>query len=380
MGGDYQGLGIVRSLGRQGIPTCVVDDERSIAPFSRYATHSVRVRDLSDDDRAVDALLDAGHRLGLEGWVLFPTRDETVAAISSHRATLSDVYRVPTPDWRTIQWAWDKRNTHRLAAGLGIPVPRTWYPRDLDELEAIDVPFPVAVKPAVKPAFMRATKAKAWRAETRVELAALFGRATAIVGPGETMVQELIPGDGRCQFAYCAFFRQGRPVASMVVRRLRQHPPLFGRASTYVETVDLPLLETLSERVLRAIDYYGLVEIEYKLDVRTGEHKLLDINARTWGYHSIGPAAGVDFTRMLFADQVEGEVGVHRARAGISWMRLVTDAPTALPQVIRGQLPARSYLRSLARVGVEAVFSREDPLPGVAELALLPYLAAKRGF
>ena len=27
IGGDYQGLGIVRSLGRQGVPVCVVDDE-----------------------------------------------------------------------------------------------------------------------------------------------------------------------------------------------------------------------------------------------------------------------------------------------------------------------------------------------------------------
>ena len=43
-GGDYQGLGIVRSLGRRGIPVCVIDDERSIARFSRYTTSSVRRR------------------------------------------------------------------------------------------------------------------------------------------------------------------------------------------------------------------------------------------------------------------------------------------------------------------------------------------------
>jgi glycerol-3-phosphate dehydrogenase len=27
IGGDYQGLGIVRSLGRRGIPICILDDE-----------------------------------------------------------------------------------------------------------------------------------------------------------------------------------------------------------------------------------------------------------------------------------------------------------------------------------------------------------------
>jgi len=29
---------------------------------------------------------------------------------------------------------------------------------------------------------------------------------------------------------------------------------------------------------------------------------------------------------------------------------------------------------------VEAVFSAGDPLPGLAEIALIPYLAIKRGF
>ncbi len=135
------------------------------------------------------------------------------------------------------------------------------------------------------------------------------------------MIQDLIPGDGRQQFAYCAFFKGGRAVGSMVVRRSRQHPPEFGRASTFVETVELPLLEALSERFLRAIDYYGLVELEYKLDPRDGQYKLLDVNGRTWGYHTLGSSAGVDFPYLLFADQVGEAVQPCRGRAGVSWIR-----------------------------------------------------------
>ena len=44
-------------------------------------------------------------------------------------------------------------------------------------------------------------------------------------------------------------------------------------------------------RFLRAIDYYGLVEMEYKWDRRDGQYKLLDVNGRTWGYHTLGQAA-----------------------------------------------------------------------------------------
>jgi hypothetical protein len=34
----------------------------------------------------------------------------------------------------------------------------------------------------------------------------------------------------------------------------------------------------------------------------------------------------------------------------------------------------------LKNCNVEAVFSSGDPLPGLAEVALIPYLAIKRGF
>jgi D-aspartate ligase len=376
VGGDYQGLGIVRSLGRAGIPTFVVDDERSIARYSRHATKAVRVPSLRGERETVDKLLELGRRHGLEGWVLFPTREETVAAFSRHRDELTQVFRVPTPPWETVKWAWDKRNTYRLAERLGIPHPRTWY----GELPGAEALFPLAIKPAIKERFVYATKAKAWRADDPTQLEELYARAAAICDDGEVMVQELVPGDGRHQFAYGAFFRDGRAVGSMVARRKRQHPPEFGRASTYVETIDLPAVEELSERFLREIDYYGLVELEYKLDDRTGEHKLLDVNARTWGYHTLGQRAGVDFPLMLFRDQLGEHVEGRRARAGVRWVRLATDLPTAVVELRNRRLDLRDYVRSLRGVDEEAVFSRRDPLPGLVELALIPYLSVKRGF
>jgi D-aspartate ligase len=380
LGGDFQGLGIVRSVGRRGVPVCVIDDEYSISRFSHYATHAVRVPDLRDETRAVDAVLDVGHRLGLEGWVLFPTRDEIVAGLSRHRPALTEFFRVPTPGWHSIQWAWDKRNTYRLAAELGIPTPRTWYPQDLRGLEDIECEPPLAIKPAIKEHFIYATKAKAWRVNNRAELEKRFLDALALVAPGEVMVQELIPGDGRQQYAYCAFFKNGRAIGSMVARRSRQHPPEFGRASTFVETVDVPLLEELSQRFLRAIDYYGLVELEYKLDPRDQQFKLLDVNARTWGYHTLGLQAGVDFPYLLFLDQLGGPAAVCRTQPGVRWIRLVTDVPTCMLELLCGRLPWREFLRSWTTFEIESVFCREDLLPGLVELALIPYLYVRRGF
>ena len=380
VGGDYQGLGIVRSLGRHKVPVCIIDDEYSISRFSKYATHVVRVASLRDEMRTVEAVLEIGRRLNLRGWVLYPTRDETVAAFARYRKLLAEFFRVPTPGWETIQWVWDKRNTYRLANELGIPIPQTWYPSDLEALEQIEANTPCAVKPAIKEHFFYATKAKAWRANNRKELRELFLRATAQVESGEVMIQDLIPGDGQQQFAYCAFFKEGKAIGSMVVRRRRQHPPEFGRSSTFVETIELAPLEELSERFLRAINYYGLVELEYKLDPRDGQYRLLDVNGRTWGYHTLGFEAGVDFPYMLFADQVGESVHCRRGRSGVRWIRLITDVPTGVVEVLKGRQSWRTYFGSLGRFDIEAAFSREDPLPGVAEVALLPYLSVRRGF
>jgi D-aspartate ligase len=381
VGGDYQGLGIARSLGRRGVPVCIVDDELSISRFSRYCTHFVKLPNLRDEHIAVEALIGIANRLSLQGWVLYPTREELVAAFSRNRSRLNNSFRVPTPEWNSVQWAWDKRNTYRLARELGIPTPATYYPQNIDQLKELEgVAPPFAIKPSIKENFVYTTKAKAWRANNHEELTTLFQMASEIVGPGEVMVQELIPGGGAQQFAYCAFFRGGKPVGKMVVCRRRQHPLQFGRASTFVETVDIPLLEDLSERFLRASNYYGLVEVEYKLDPRDGEYKLLDVNARTWGYHSLGAGAGVDFSYLLYADQVGLPVSQCSSRSGISWVRLITDLPAAFMALVGGDIGFREYLRSIRNCKVEAVFSFRDPFPGLIEILLVPYLAFKRGF
>jgi predicted ATP-grasp superfamily ATP-dependent carboligase len=382
IGGDYQGLGIVRSLGRKGIPVCVVDDELSISRYSRYCTKFVKFGNLRDGRVAADSLLELGKTLHLDGWILYPTREELVAALSRHRSELSQVFRVPTPDWESVKWAWDKRNTYRLARELDIPTPATHYDLEnvdeLDQLDSLTPPF--AIKPAIKEHFFYSTKAKAWLANSHAELKTLFQKAVQHTPCAEMMVQELIPGGGSQQFSYCAFFRDGEAVGKMVVRRRRQHPLQFGRASTYVETLDIPILEELSERFLRAIDYYGLVELEYKLDPRDSQFKLLDVNARTWGYHSLGVEAGVDFSYMLYADQVGVPVPACKGRPGVGWVRTTTDIPAALVGILKGDTSVKNYLRSLLNCNTEAVFSASDPAPGLAEVALIPYLAIKRGF
>ena len=298
----------------------------------------------------------------------------TLCKIPEHR----EFFRVTTARWDTVRWAWDKKNTYDRALELGIPVPHTYNPKTDEELVELYSRLPLAIKPAVKENFFYATGAKAWRAETPDQLNDLYRRAHRQIKREEILIQEIIPGDGRQQYSYCAFFRDGQALSTLVARRIRQHPREFGRAATYVETIELPEVEELSERFLRAINYYGLVEVEFKRDSRDGQFKLLDVNARTWGFHSIGGPAGVDFPYLLYADQLGKPVERTRARAGVGWLRAVTDLPTMVSDLWEGELDLGSYWNSLKRTRVESVFCLRDPLPSVAEVVMLPYLIRQK--
>ena len=126
IGGDHPGLAIARSLGKRGIPVYVIEDQHSISAHSKYPKRVVRVDDLRDPRKTVDAVLQVGEKYGLRDWVLFPTRDETVMAISQQRDRVDEFFRVTTPPWESTRSAWDKNNTYKLAEELGIPAPRTW--------------------------------------------------------------------------------------------------------------------------------------------------------------------------------------------------------------------------------------------------------------
>ena len=78
MGADYRGLGVVRSLGRRGIPVWVIKQGgHLVATTSRYVSRNVPWPP-KDDRRQIDFLIDLAAKHNLSGWVLFPTDDYAV--------------------------------------------------------------------------------------------------------------------------------------------------------------------------------------------------------------------------------------------------------------------------------------------------------------
>src|SRR5438552_1593302 len=319
-GADYRGLGVVRSLGRRGIPVCVLKRPgHRLAAVSKYARNS-EVWPSGDEARGVDFLLDLAGRKGLKGWVLIPTDDEVVGLVARHHDVLAKQFRLTVPPWGKLSWFCDKRQLNKLARELKVDQPWTVYPRDREEVTQLRCSFPLIIKPALREAYNPLTAAKAWRVDDRASLIARYDEARSMIAPELIMIQEVIQGWGEAQFSYAALCQDGRPLASVVARRTRQYPMDFGQFSTYVETIDDPGIVQPSVRLLEAARYTGLVEVEFKRDPRDGSFKVLDVNPRVWGWHTLGSRVGVDFSYLLwrkFRRSVDSnEHGLSRRRAG----------------------------------------------------------------
>jgi D-aspartate ligase len=368
IGGDCGALGLVRSLGRARIPTVFLRGKNPVAAYSRYTSRALSWPGAEHPD-AVRWLKNLASLHGLEGWTLFPGADEEVRLISRHHDQLSSIFKLSTPEWETTKWFANKSLTYQKAAELGIDYPRTYEIWEIGDLDKHDFRFPLVLKPAVKAGDNALTQSKVWRVNDHRVLARFFAEAVAMAGSAGLIVQELVPGNGSTQFSYAAVCQDGRPVLSMVARRLRQHPANYG-TGTFVETVDNNRVEAQAERLLADVGYSGMVEMEFKLDARDNSYKLLDVNPRVWTWNSIGKVAGVDFPLTMWRVAQGETVPRMRARSGAYWMYLSRDFPEACREIFAATLSPVDYLRSFFKPVAFATFAIDDPKPWLADFPM----------
>jgi D-aspartate ligase len=379
IGANLRALGIARSLGRRGVETWVlrVPGDDQVARASRYVRRTLRAPE-GDSTLQRDGLLAIAARHQLDHWALFATDDEPAAAIAQQHEPLATRFAFTSPDWGVFRYAYHKRLTHVLAERIGVAHPWTRYPRTLLEVAELVCPFPAILKPDAKPQENRFTLAKAWRVDDGGSLLAAWRAAARLVGSDGVMVQELIPGGGEAQFSFAALCQQGVALASLVARRTRQYPRDFGRSSSLVETVEAPDVERLGRAVVGALDWHGLIEVEFKRDGRDGSLKLLDINGRVWTWHALGTRAGVDFPYLAWRLSQGLPIEPVRARPGVRWVRLATDVPSAVAAVRAGELSLRGWAASLQRPRQAAVLAFDDPLPSLLDPVSVAWRAQRR--
>jgi predicted ATP-grasp superfamily ATP-dependent carboligase len=273
-----------------------------------------------------------------------------------------------------------KKEAYAVAESCGIPIPKVYWHRNFEELLTQPLSFPLVIKPSVRHHFYGKARRKAYLIKDRKELVERYAMVSTIIDPSEIVVQDFIPGGPQNLYSFCPFFKEGKVVAGITARRSRQHPMDFGHASTFVELVDRPNLEVMATKFLKIIGYYGIAEVEFMHDPRDGTYKMIEVNPRVWGWHSLAIAAGVDFPHMLYQDLLGEQVTTSSPSNCVKWVRMITDFPTVCNEIIKGNMTIKEYMKSLKGKKTWAVLAADDPLPAIAELLLFPYLWIRRGF
>jgi len=380
IGGDFQGLGIVHNLADLQVPIIIVDPDFCISKFSRFVQGYYKCPPLADGAAFTAFLGQLAINQKLKNWIVYPTTDEAVYVLSRNKECLSRYYLIPTPEWEITKYAYDKKLTYQLAEKLNIPVPKTFFFEDEEQLTNADLDFPVVLKPSIKDKFFPTTKLKAIQVDNKKQLVEIYKFMTSIIDKSEVMVQELITGGANNLCSFCSLFGDGKVKAKIIAKRQRQHPMDFGRATTFAFTCKIPELEELSVRILKEMNYYGLSEVEFMYDDNDKTYKLLEINARTWGWHTLGSKAGVNFSELLFMDMNHQSFHKNGFEENVKWVRMLTDVPVAISEILKKRLKPADYFNSLRGKKQFAVYSRKDPLPSVMEILFAPYFWYKRGF
>lgn len=369
VGSDFRALGVVRSLGRRHIPCIVIDNLPRSAWFSRYTKKRLRWHGPLDTEYFLRFLLRLAQEQHLEQWVLFPMPDDAVELVSRHSKELSAHYQLVTQEWDIVQWANDKSQTYRMAEELGVPYPKTWSLQHEDELEGLNVQFPVIIKPAISLRLQHALRLKALPANNLDELRAQYRLATSVMEPENILIQQIIPGNGQSQYSVAAYCKDGQVLVSMTAKRTRQYPIDYGLGSSFVEALAVPVISELAARLIAHMRVSGMLEVEFKYDQRDNQYKLLDINLRPWGWHTLSLACGLDFPWIQYSDLLGELPPLNTPRYGYHWVRLITDIPAGLQEIKAGITTPGAYLRSLLGKTVYSVFAWHDPLPALGDLA-----------
>ncbi len=166
--------------------------------------------------------------------------------------------------------------------------------------------------------------------------------------------------------------------AGFVHRRLREYP-VTGGPSTLRESYTHEQAYADALRLLQDLKLVGVAMVEFKIDTRTGQANLLEVNPRFWGSLALAVDAGVNFP-LLWTLMALGEdfapITSYRLGHRCRWL-LPGDILHFLHNPNRWQLEP-SFFRFRAPDQTYDIIDPHDPLPILGTiLALLPFYRSR---
>lgn len=297
-------LGIVRSLGRHGIEVCVLANSRNASScLSRYCQHAIFSPSPYDEVEFIEFLLSYLQKQQIA--LLIPVGYKSVEVISKHNIELGKYTSIELPAYAKVQIALNKKSTYQLAKRLEVPCPYTIYPTNQENVGEIasSLTYPVVIK-----GIHEAGTSYVDYAFDQSQLLQKYQSMCFKHNLNYTnlpMIQEYIRGHG---YGFFALYQHGVCKRVFMHRRIRESPPTGG-ASVSAESFYHDQLKEYGKRLLDELKWHGVAMVEFKLDEKDHQFKLMEINPKFWGSLDLAIAAGVDFpyylTQMSMGSNVE---------------------------------------------------------------------------
>lgn len=360
-----------RSLATHHLSVVVGTDRfLGMAALSRHSTATFRHPFVTTDPEGfVDCVKKAFQRYSPK--VYLPMGEDTYIVAKYVDDLRSFGVKIPVAPYQTIKRLHRKDEVMELARSLGIPIPETIVPRNVDEVRT----FSGEGRARVVLKRTSSSSARGVLYGTGEEIADAWSRESRDLATPltEFVVQQYVHGTG---YGVSMLFNHGELRAKFTHKRLKEIPATGGTSIVRIGVVH-PELEAYAQRLLESVNFHGVAMVEFKHNEETGESWLLEVNPRFWGSLALAIRSGVDFPYLLFRLASEGDIDpVFQYRTGVVVKWLLGDLAAAF---------SRSSTAGSFRVGRPLGpecyddFDWDDPLAflGGAVLAVRKLLATR---
>jgi D-aspartate ligase len=361
----HGGLGVIRSLGRRGVPMYGMHEGPwAPAANSRYLHGRCFWQPSpADADRVRAGLLRLSERIGQRA-VLVPTDDAGAIFLAEQGDDLRERFLFPDPPRDLPRRVAGKYSLFLLCREYGVPCAQAAVPESLEAARefAAAAGFPLIAKLTTPWTNGRGQLRSTSIASDAEQLEDVY-RACAEAGVG-LMLQEFIPGgSGHDWFfhGYCDGTSTCRPAFTGV--KERSYPAHAGLTSLGRSTANSRLRDEITGLLAR-LGYRGILDLDLRWDARDDQYKLLDFNPRIGAqFRLFHDAAGTDVVTACYLDLTGQTIPVSEQVTGRGFMVENYDPISAFSYWRGGELGLRSWLASLRTVDEAAWFARDDLRP-----------------
>lgn len=375
--GHVQGLANARALGRAGIPVIIVSEHNCLAHYSKYCKKFFKCPGYLSSE-FIDFLIHLALSEGIEGWVLLPSNDHAVFNISGNIERLKGHYKIISPEPEILESVYNKESLIKICRSINIPVPLSWFPEAPEEIKPSEYKFPLLIKGKNGLTFYKSHGKKAFLVERPENLRDVLNFILGKTPFPNVYFQNLLPVEKNKPVSFTAFTINGEIKSFWAGVKIREHPFNFGTA-TYSRSINNPVLLPMAEKLLMKIAFTGVCEIEFLLDERDNEYKLIEVNARTWLWVDMAIRSGINYPLMIYnyLNKVEMDFPLTNGKC-MEWLHYLTDMPYSVIGIFKGYYSFGEIIKSYSGLPSPAVFDSSDILPSFAEIALLPFLFLRR--